>query len=395
MTKANWGIALGLGILLSLGTAHAQAPLENPNGDTKPDAKAPTPGDAKDKAPKDKAPKDKAPKDKDKTPQTGEKADTSETLQKGGDVRPWAQGVPPAEQKAALVAFRAGNGQLNDGLFARAAETYRGALTHWKHPAIYYNLSLALMNLDQPVEAYESMEKATTFGEGPIEKDKIEHAKEYLLLLSKQIATIKVSCDKLGARVSLDGKEVFIAPGKFEERVRIGRHTLIAEKTGYQARVNAPNIGPGETFNVELKLYTADELTRYSRRWQATWMPYAVLGTGVGLGLVGVGLELWADSTYNDYDKQVTSCSMNNTGCENSQSLKDLRSSGDTKKTLGFVSYGVAGAAIAGGVILAVLNRPKAYLLRPEDLNEKDENNVSVAPIVTPTMAGAVVQGQF
>ncbi|HUS31437.1 MAG TPA: PEGA domain-containing protein [Kofleriaceae bacterium] len=365
MTKAIWGLALGLGIVLSLRTAHAQAP--QPETPPKPE----------------------------KTPKSDEKADTTETLQKGGDVRPWAQGVPPAEQKTALLAFREGNSQLNDGLFAKASETYRGALTHWKHPAIYYNLSLALMNLDQPVEAYESMQAATTFGEGPIDKDKFEHAKEYLLLLGKQIATITVACDKPGAKVSLDGKEVFIAPGKHTQRVRIGRHTLVAEKTGYQARVNAPNIGPGETFSVELKLFTADELTRYRRRWETTWMPYAVLGAGIGVGLIGVGLELGADSSYNDYDKKVAACSMGNTGCENTQALKDLRSRGDTMKTLGYVSYGVAGATIAGGIVLAILNRPKSYLLRPEEVQDQLDQKVTFAPIVTPTMAGASVQGHF
>lgn len=370
MTKAMWGIALGLGIVLSLGTAHAQG-LEDPNAGDQPADKG-KPGDK---------------------PGAGEKADTSETLQKGGDVRPWAQGVSPSEQKTALLAFRDGNAQLNDGLFAKAAETYRGALTHWKHPAIYYNLSLALMNLDNPIEAYESMDRATMYGEGPIDKDKLQHAKEYLLLLSKQIATIKVSCDKPGARVSLDGKEVFIAPGSYTQRVRIGRHTLIAEKTGYQARVNAPNIGPGETFNVELRLFTADELTRYSRKWEATWMPYAVIGAGAVVGLVGVGMELAAGSTYNDYDKKVAACNTNNAGCPNDQGLKDLRASGDAKKTIGFVLYGVAGATAATGIVLAILNRPHSYLLRPEDL--QSEPKVSVAPVVTPTMTGAVVEGHF
>ena len=144
-SKAIGGLTLGLGFVLSLHAAYADdAPQPTPTP-------APALGDPAGDAP--------AP-----APQKGEKADTTETLQKGGDVRPGAQGVSPADQKTALLAFREGNGLLNDGLFARAAETYKGALTHWKHPAIYYNLSLALMNLDQPVEAYESMENATKFG---------------------------------------------------------------------------------------------------------------------------------------------------------------------------------------------------------------------------------------
>ncbi|HEY5926180.1 MAG TPA: hypothetical protein VIV11_31060 [Kofleriaceae bacterium] len=363
MTKAMWGL---LGVALAWATASAQPKTPEPTP-----AAAPTPG-------------------------SNEKAGHDENLQKGGDNRPWAVGISVDRQKQALVEFREANGQLNDGLFARASETYRKALGTWPHPAIHYNLALAQMNLDQPIEAYENLEKAIAFGDAPLEKDKLKHAEEYMLLLSKQIATIEVSCDKVGAKVSVDGKEAFVAPGKHRARVRIGRHTFVADKKGYQTRINAPFIGPGENFRIELKLYTAEELTRYNRRWDATWMPYAVLGTGVGLGLLGVVFELSADATYNDYDKRVASCNMNNMGCPTDKELTDLRASGDLKKTLGFVSYGVAGGTIAAGVLLAILNRPKAYQIRPEELQEEESRHaVKVTPIITPNMAGAMVHGKF
>ena len=363
MSKA-FGVILG--IVLGLGAASAQ-----PIGEQQPVPQTPTPG---------------------------EKASTDENLQKGIGERPWAAGVAPAEQKVALAIFREGNAQLNDGLFARASETYKNALTHWKHPAIHYNLALALMNVDQPIEAYENLEKAIVFGEGPLEKDKFEHAKEYMLLLTKQIASIEVSCDKVGAKVSVDGKEVFVAPGTYKSRVRIGKHTFVAEKQGYTTRINAPFIGPAENFRIELKLFTSEELTRYNRRWQATWMPYAVIGTGVAIGVVGVVLELSASASYNDYDKAVAACNMGtgNQGCPTSTELTSTRDSGDTKKTLGYVSYGVAGVAIATGVVLAILNRPKSYQIRPEDLQEEQAPPaVSITPIITPTLAGAALQGHF
>lgn len=328
------------------------------------------------------------------TPTPGEKASADENLQSGAGERPWAAGVAPAEQKLALARFREGNAQLNDGLFARASETYKDALTHWKHPAIHYNLALALMNVDQPIEAFENLEKAIVFGDAPLEKDKFEHAKEYMLLLQKQIASIQVSCDKVGAKVSVDGKEVFVAPGTFKQRVRIGKHTFVAEKQGYTTRINAPFIGPAENFRIELKLYTSEELTRYNRRWQATWMPYAVLGAGVAAGVLGVAFELSASASYNDYDKAVSACNMNNAGCPTSSELTRNRDSGDTKKSIGYVMYGVAGVGIAAGVVLAILNRPQAYQIRPEDLQEKAPA-VSITPLITPNLAGAMVQGHF
>src|SRR5947209_4560930 len=132
---------------------------------------------------------------------TAEKAGTNESLQNGGDARPWAAGVAQAEQQKALQLFHDGNVQLNDGLFAKAAEKYREALKHWDHPAIHYNLALAQMNLDQPIDAYNNMQQSLKYGEPPLQsKDKFDHAKEYMLLLEKEIATVEVSCDKPGAK---------------------------------------------------------------------------------------------------------------------------------------------------------------------------------------------------
>lgn len=382
MTKAIGAVTWGLSFALALGTAYAQpAPA--------PGAPSPTPAAT--------TPPPDEPGQPGPTPTTGEKAGADESLEQGGEERPWAIGVSREQQKRALLQFREGNERLNNGLFARASESYRKALTHWDHPAIHYNLALAQMNLDQPIEAYESLEKAIRFGPAPLEKDKFDHAKEYMLLLEKQIASIEVSCDKPGAKVTVDGKEVFVAPGSYKARVRIGRHTFVAEKQGYTTRINAPFIGPGEKFRIELKLYTSEELTRYSRRWDATWMPYAVLGGGALIGAFGVGMELAARSSYNQYDTAVATCSTTNAGCPTSGEITSIRDSGDTKKLVGYVAYGVAGATIAAGITLAILNRPKPYQIRPEDLQEEEDRRgaVSITPIVTPTLAGAMVHGHF
>jgi hypothetical protein len=369
---------LALSLVIVVQTAAAQAPAPPP----------PAP------APQPPAP---APQPQTQTPPTGEKADAEANLQQGAGERPWANGVSPEQQKAALARFRQGNDLLNNGLFGRASEAYKAALTSWQHPAIHYNLALALMNLDQPIEAYEGLQKAIVYGDAPLDKDKFEHAKEYILLLEKQIASIEVSCDKVGARVSVDGKEVFVAPGTHKTRVRIGRHTFVAEKKGYSTRINAPFIGPGENFRIELKLYTAEELTRYTRRWHATWMPYAVMGAGALLGGLGVVFELSATSSYDDYDAAVAACDTGNQGCQTTDAITSLRDSGDSKKTLGYVMYGAAGAAVGAGILLAILNRPNAYQIRPEDLQEEQahKGKVTLTPIVAPSMAGAMVQGSF
>ncbi len=369
-----------LGIVLSAGTVFAQpAP-----------APAPAPVPAPDAA--------------EGEPKTG----TSESLTEGGDQqRPWAAGVGAENQQTALKLFREGNQNHNDGIFVKAVELYREALKHWDHPAINYNLALSLTNLDQPIEVEASLQKAIRFGPAPLEKGKFEHAKQALLLIEKQLATIEVSCHKEGARVSIDGKEIFVvAPGKpnvYKARVKIGKHTFVAEKPGYATGLDAPFIGPGETFRIELKLFTAEELTRYTRRWDSRWVPYAVIGGGVVAGIVGGALTLSAQSSYDEFDDKVKRCNEDtgmNGGCAtDSAGLTSLRDSGDSKRLLGYVGYGIAGAAIVTGAVLVYLNRSTAYQISSDEYRreqlEKARGKVSITPMVAPGMAGAMVQSTF
>ena len=330
---------------------------------------------------------------------TDEKAGANEALQRNAGYK----NVTKADEDCALRAFHQGNDLLNNGLFPQAVARYREALRCWDHPGIHYNLALALINLDQPIEVYEQLNEAIKYGSDPLDEGKFEHAKEYLKLVAGLLADVEVSCDKPGAKVAVDGKEVFVAPGSFKAKVRVGKHTFYGEKEGYNARVTAPFIGPGETFRIELKLYTAEELTRYRRRWDKTWMPYTVIGAGVLVGLIGGGLELSANSTYKDYQGQVARCNTTAQACEIEKhpDLVDMRKSGDTKRTLGFVGYGVAGAAVATGALLAYLNRRTPYQIRPEERDDEQDKAqgkapaVSFTPVVSPGMTGALVQGHF
>ena len=387
MNKATF---VGLALALSTGIASAQ-PAKTP-----PPAPPPTGGGP--------TPIPKAPA----TPKTDEKAGTNETLQQGAtDTRPWAQGVPPEKQASALRHFQQGNKELNNGLFENAIKEYREALKDWEHPAIYYNLALALLKLDQPLEVYDSLEKALKYGEAPLEKDKFEHAQEYKQLVSQQIASIEVTCRKPGAKISVDGKDVFLvnatgSNGFYKGRIRIGKHSFVAEKPGYNAEVEAPFIGPGEVFRIELKLYTAEELTRRTRKWpEKKWVPYVVLGGAVVLAGAAVGLEVAASSGYDDYDQKVTRCNTDSMGMGcNASEVSSTKDSADTKRVLGYVGYGLAGGAVVAGLTLLYLNRETTYQITADEykkqLRDADKAKaVSLTPVISPDIAGAMISGSF
>jgi hypothetical protein len=324
---------------------------------------------------------------------TDEKVGTNEKLDKRGtgDYRD----VSPENERLALIAFREANQLFNDGLFPKAAEKYRVALSHWDHPAIHYNLALALINMAQPIEVHEQLNKALQYGPAPIDQEKYDRAQYYLRLVEGQLADVEVSCNQAGAKISVDNNEVFTAPGKYTAKVRAGKHTFHGDKQGYNARVETPYVGAGEKFRIELKVYTDPELTRHKRRWATkTWLPYAVIGTGVVVGAVGGLFHMSAQTSYDSYNARVAECPRTDP-CSNTQpELVKLRDSGDSKTTLGYVGYGIAGAAVVTGVTLMYINRAVAYRITPEQL-EREKGLITVAPIVSPEMAGAMVQGKF
>lgn len=384
MTKAMArSLPVALGLVLALGTVYAQ-PASPASGDAAGSAAGSGSGDGSGSG---------------SATKPDEKAGMNESLQNGsGTDRPWARGVSKAEQQAALALFHDGNVQLNDGLFAKAVEKYSEALKHWNHPAIHYNLALALMNVDQPINAYDNLQEAIKFGAAPLQsKDKFDNARSYLRLLDQQIAQIEVTCMKQGAKVSVDGKPVFVGPGTYKARVRAGRHTFVAELEGHPTKITAPYISPGAPFRIELKLYTIAELTRYHRRWSSTWAPYTVIGAGVVVGLVGGGLEVAAQNTFHNFDATIAKCNTTSSGagCTASKDLIGMRNRGNSQRTLGYVGYGVAAGAIVTGAVLAYLNRNTPYQIRPEDMDAEQGSSVSVAPMVGPDGAGAMVLGHF
>jgi hypothetical protein len=211
---------------------------------------------------------------------------------------------------------------------------------------------------------------AIHYGEAPLQsRDKYDHAKDYLLLLQKQIADVTVICKKTGAKVSIDGQLAFTAPGTYTGKVRVGKHTFVAELEGHPTRIDAPFISSGENFRIELQLYTVKELTRYKRRWQATWLPYAVGAGAVVIAGVGGLLEDLSNNSYKDYDARIVDCNQGQSGCAVSASLTSLKNRADDERIAGGIGYGVAGATLVAAGILWLLERPEAYQVRPEDIH--------------------------
>jgi hypothetical protein len=273
-------------------------------------------------------------------------------------------------------------------LLVQAASKYRDALKHWDHPAIHYNLVLALVNLDQPLEMHEHLVAAMKYGEAPLDTEKFTQAKNYLLIVEKQLAKVEIKCDEPGAKVSLDGQPLFTAPGHEERFVRAGSHNISATKDGFVPNQQARTLPAGEITPIDLKLYTEDDVTQYRRRWSA-WMPWTVLGAGVLVAGGGGFMHYQASQSFHSFDQGINACG----GCIPSSNLVNQKNTGNTLQTAAFGAYVVGGGALIAGAALVYVNRPQPYLVTPGQ--EKTELSFSILPFLSPQAGGFSAQINF
>ncbi len=302
----------------------------------------------------------------------------------------WEVGVSDEQQDAAEALYRQGNGLMRSSLFVKAADKYREAVAAWSHPVIHYNLALALMPLDQPIEVHANLEKAMAYGTCALQREELDQAIRYQALVEQQLTRIVVSCEEADARAFLDGKEVVACPGKHESLVRAGEHTITASKEGFETSASTRVFLGAKTEEVAVRLYRPEDLTRYKRRFD-NWLPYAVGGGGVAMVAIGGLLHASAKSSYDEFDAWSTSCEQETGGgCTPGPDEQGLRDSGDTKQAIAFVGYALGGVAIASGVTMLILNRPQPYRI---DVEQQRRDVAAVVPVIGKDSVG--VQASF
>jgi tetratricopeptide (TPR) repeat protein len=304
--------------------------------------------------------------------------------------RPWARGVSAERQQRALELFRLGNAALKESLFVKAVQAYREALALWDHPAIHYNLGLALVNLDQPVETFEHLEAALKYGPAPLDADKFEQAQRYKALIERQLARVDVRCNAQGAEVKFDGKPLFTAPGRWTGVVRAGPHSVTATKEGFLPYEQSVKLLGGEQKTFDVALLSTADLTEYRRLW-AGWIPWTVVAFGAIVTGASVGLHLGARGAYQSYDEGIQRCLDPVTGgCTPTLELSQKKSSADALQVGAIAGYAVGGAALVTGAVLVYLNR-----LQPYQKSVSVGPEVSLLPSLSPAGGGATLMVDF
>jgi tetratricopeptide (TPR) repeat protein len=285
---------------------------------------------------------------------------------------PWAAGVSKSNQTRALELFKKGNGFFEETKYTDALAEYEKALKLWDHPNIQYNLTICLIQIRQPLEAWDHLEKALRFGEAPLGKRLYGEAMNYRALLESSLAQLSVKTEQDEVEVMLDGKQLKVNRKK-PLHLLAGTHQLVATLDGYQTESRALDLPAGklteETIELQpevVKVKIKKVRENYERRW-GWWVPWATAGSAVALALIGTGVYVAARSDMQTYDDALAKqCPM---GCHPSEIPASLSAQEQHASHLSTVAIGLWSAGAAVGVVagvMAILNRPRLAERRPD-----------------------------
>jgi hypothetical protein len=297
------------------------------------------------------------------------------------------EGVPAETQEAAREIFLQGNVLIKDTLFAKAATKYREAIAMWQHPAFYFNLAIAQLALDQPIEAHHSLEQALRYGEAPLGARRYRQARIHLQRLDRELALIEVVCDEPGATVTLDGKLLFEAPGRHEGHVRPGGHQLVAHKAGYLTETRQLVLSPGQRTAVAIELKTFEHARESSRRW-AAWKPWAVAGASTVFVAGAAYFDRRASRGFDGFGRAFSQRCPD--GCDQGQvpaawSAELERAESD--RGVAAAGYVTGGLVLATGAILVYLNRERVIRVAAEE-DADTRATITITPVLVPRGAG-------
>jgi hypothetical protein len=286
--------------------------------------------------------------------------------QAGHPQQPWEQGVTAQQMEQAHLHFQLALALHKQLLLEEAAVEYEQALTHWKHPKIYFYLSRVWMKLGRPVAAYETLREALRWGQRGLLAHDYEMARRMQEeLLATQIAEVEVICGEAGAEVTLDGRLLFVGPAQHRVIVPAGKHQIVAKKPGYLTETSSVAVFPGERKRIGIELRRVEEIASTTRRWES-WKPWAVVGTGVTVVMIGALTHMAAASNFANYDREFAERCPSPSGCFDSdeRNLSARLHRARIQQGVALSSYVVGGLASACGILFIYLNEPETLIMR-------------------------------
>jgi hypothetical protein len=295
------------------------------------------------------------------------------------DSKPWSNGVSDSVQAKANALFAEANQLFAEQAHAPAVEKYRAALALWDHPMIRYNLAVTLIRLDRLLEAAEELQHALRYGNQPFTSELYQQAQDYQRLVAGRVGDIEATCTQPDVHILLDGKLWFVCPGTKRQRVLAGEHALLGEREHFLTSARRVVVAGGAVTSQTVALVTLDSAVtfRYPIR---RWVPWAIAAGGTAVGLAGLAMWSSGKSSLDQFYANLASTCPTGCNLKDHPNLVSQRNSAELKGQLGVGVMVGGGAIVVGGLVAAIVNRPKRILPKVE---------------VAPTSTGAVAAASW
>lgn len=299
--------------------------------------------------------------------------------------RPWEREVTGEDRRQAEALFQEAVTAHEQLLRDQAQAGYEAALARWDNPHIHWNLALLMVDMGQPLRAYEHIDAVLAWGPDAFaEDDWAEFAGLRRRLLAEDLGVIEARSDQDGAEIALDGKPWFHGPASARQVVLPGEHVITARRPGHFPLARTVVVPAGAQGTVAITL-SVDGINR-ERRWQP-WLPWAVSASGALVAVVGVGLDRNVQRV-DAFERELADKCGGKTMCDPATPSSYDRAVMKYRFALG--SMIVGSTAVAAGLALVLLNQPRAY--RTED---RGAGRFELAPIVSADAAGASARLRF
>jgi tetratricopeptide (TPR) repeat protein len=270
---------------------------------------------------------------------------------------------PPADQADALLdeAQRLYTTQADyDG----ALQKFRGSYElrpSWKALS---GMALVYQKQGRYVDAITAYERLLSEFGATLSESQLATVRKRIAELDKRVAVVVVKITQDAALVTIDGQAIGRGPAEVRVRLLPGPHTLVATLERHETITHQLEAQPGHELPIEVELpgervrvVVEKHPIHYVQRFP-TWVPWTTMAAGAAVALVGGGLHLAAASDYRDFDAAVAKAGR--VGQPPATVDESAKRAGDRKQVAAISLYAVGGAALATGLVLLFVNRPRA-----------------------------------
>jgi tetratricopeptide (TPR) repeat protein len=163
-----------------------------------------------------------------------------------------ARAQDPSARELASREFQRGLTLAKSGDLSAAVVAFETAHRASPHHTVLYNLGQAYSGLGKPVEAVNALERYLRDGGESIAPDRRREVEQLVARERQRIGYVELALSPPDADVFVDGLAVRASSGKLA--LAAGQHVIAVRKAGHASRVEAVNVGAGQTVRLGIDL---------------------------------------------------------------------------------------------------------------------------------------------